>query len=143
MFQYNNGYLPLLRHNKICQSYPLRTIIIADEWIYFTHFIDENKDYDFIFNTSNIRKILSNADKLNRDWCINTERYEEIMVHSFLRKISELINKFGINMALIDICIAINDVKKTQQIIQQHGLNQKRDYIGNMNNILIIMSHLL
>ncbi len=93
MFQYNSNYLPFLGHYQICQSYQFRIIIIAGEGIHFTNLIDENKNYNFISNTSNIRTILLSADKLHRDGCINMERYEEIMVNSFLREVSEFINK--------------------------------------------------
>ncbi len=49
-------------------------MIIAGEWVCFTHFIDENKNHDFISNITNIRNISSTVGNLHRDGCINTKR---------------------------------------------------------------------
>ncbi len=84
--------------------------------IHFTYFIDENKN-EFISNTSNIRTISPNADKLLRDGCIYIERYEDIMVNSFFQVVSKFITKWGINMVPINICIAVDDVEKYNKYV--------------------------
>ncbi len=77
----------------------------------FHQFVDENKNFYFISNASNIKKILSTADKLYRDEFINIESYDIIMVNSFLGEVSKFISKLGINMVLINIHVAVNHVK--------------------------------
>ncbi len=90
MLQYNNIYLPFLKYYHVCQSYPFKTITIAGDWINFTHFIDEAKNNEIISNASDIRIILSTADKLDRNGCISSEKYNNIMVNSFLQEFHPL-----------------------------------------------------
>ncbi len=84
-------------------------MIISGDWIHFTHLIDDNKNSEFISDTGCIRNILSIVGNLHRDGCMNTEKYEEIMVNYFLREVPKLKNKWEIDMVPIEICITVND----------------------------------
>ncbi len=60
-------------------------------------------------------------EKLLNDGCIDIQRYEQVMVESCLGEVTKFFTTWEIEMVPIDICIAVNDVKKIQLIIQQHS----------------------
>ena len=100
MSQYNNYHLPFLGENQIHH-----------------HSGQMDPFNDFIHNTSNIRTISLNGSKLLNDEFINKESVEEFMEESCLGEVTKFITLWGIKMVPINICIAVNDVKKIQLII--------------------------
>ncbi len=82
-----------------------------------TQFIDIIENDDFIRDTSNIRKILSNGSKLLNDGCINKQRYYKIMIELNLGEVTTFITKWGIKMVPINIHVAVNDVEKIKLTI--------------------------
>ncbi len=88
LFQYGNQFFSFLGQYQIPESY------LSNQSSLMERIIDRNKNIDFISKTSNIKTISSNAEKLWVDGKINTERYNKILIESFLGEVQKsLINR--------------------------------------------------
>ncbi len=82
MMHYNNAFLLSLGKYQVYQSYPFKTIIFASNLIHSTHFINKDKNDNFIADASTIRSISSNSNEQYRNGTISSEKYKDIMVKS-------------------------------------------------------------